>query len=120
MRALIFAILGSMLILAVRLAHAQGGAPHAGTEVYARSEVVLAVLRVYEKLAKERGADIDDWALAMQWAEQHTAVNAALVGTGDTKAVVVVILGRVTELGGSRRFRVDLKTGALIELGPER
>lgn len=120
MRTMFLVIIGCVQVLAIGLVNAQADSPRAGAEVFSRSEIVLAVVRVYEALAKERGADIDDWAFGLRWAEQHTAVNAAVVDTDDGKAVDVVVLGRATDLGGSRRFRVNLKSGAVLELGPDR
>lgn len=97
---------------------ATGG--HDGTMVFARSDVLLAVVRVYETVTKEAGSDVGDWSQAMKWAKEHTAVNAALIDSLKGRAVDVVILGKPTDLGGSRRFRVDLETGTVTELGPDR
>lgn len=118
MRTLFVILIACALLAVIGLANAEADSP--GSEVFFKSEIVLAVVRVYEALAKERGADIDDWAFGLRWAEQHTAVNAAVVNTEEGKAVDVVVLGRTTDLGGSRRFRVNIKSGVVLELGPDR
>ncbi len=88
-----------------------------GTEIFARSDLVFAVIRVFETVRQEAHGD---WSQAMKWAEEHTAVSAALIDTAKGKAVDVVILGKPTAFGGAMRFRVDLKTGMTTDLGPDR
>jgi hypothetical protein len=92
-----------------------------GEAVVARSDVMMAIIRVYEVMTKEGEKPLATWEERIAWARLYFHVIADLTDSDGRRVVEVVARNdSPTVMGGGRTFRVDLKSGEVVEGTPGR